>query len=67
MGIKGMSAGTYDLKWFDTTNGEMVTQSGVVLPSGDVNLLKPESMSNEIALYIKPQDYPDYLEMMPWD
>ena len=66
MGIKDMSIGTYDLKWFDTTNGDSVTQSGVVLPKGDVNLLKPESISNEIALYIRRQDNLKnlYLDMM---
>jgi len=53
MGIKGMSAGTYDMRWFDTVDGNMVTQSGVAVSSGDVTWLKPDSIGNEIALYIK--------------
>jgi hypothetical protein len=53
MGIKGMTAGNYDLKWFDTTDGDMIIQAGVLVPSGDVTWTKPDSMSKETALYIK--------------
>ena len=55
MGIKSMTAGTYDLKWFDTVDGDTVIQTGVSVPTGDVTWNKPNSMSNEIALYIKRQ------------
>jgi hypothetical protein len=55
MGVKSMTAGTYDLKWFDTVDGDTVIQSGVSVPSGDVTWSKPDSISNEIALYIKRQ------------
>jgi len=50
-----MNAGTYDLKWFDTVDGDTVIQTGVSVHSGDVTWSKPNSMSNEIALYIKRQ------------
>ena len=55
MGIRDMAAGTYDLKWFDTTNGDEVTQTGVSVSSGQVTWNKPDSMGSEIALYIKRQ------------
>ena len=52
MGIKGMTAGSYELTWFDTVSGDQVIQTGIPVPSGDVIWSKPESMSNEIALYV---------------
>ncbi len=56
MGIKNMTAGTYDLMWFDTRDGDVVRQSDVSVPWGDVTWSKPASMSSEVALYIKRQD-----------
>lgn len=55
MGIKNMTTGTYDLKWFDTVAGDMVIQMGISVANGDVTWNKPDSMSNEIALYITRQ------------
>jgi len=53
MGLKGMTAGTYDLKWFDTVDGDEVTQTGVSVSVGDVTWDKPDSMGSEVALYVK--------------
>jgi len=53
MGVKRMTAGAYDLKWFDTVDGDMVTQTGVSVSSGEVTWTKPSSMGSEVALYIK--------------
>lgn len=53
MGVKGMIAGSYVLKWFDTTDGDMVIQAGVSVPSGNVTWTRPDSMSKELALYIR--------------
>jgi len=55
MGVKSMTAGMYDLTWFDTLDGDTVRQKGIPAASGDVTWSKPSSMSNEIALYIKCQ------------
>jgi len=55
MGVKKMTAGTYELKWFDTVDGDTVVQTGVSVSSGDVTWTKPDSMSREIALYIRRQ------------
>ena len=55
MGVKKMTAGTYELKWFDTVDADTVVQTGVSVSSGDVTWTKPDSMSREIALYIRRQ------------
>ena len=55
MGVRRMAAGTYDFKWFDTVDGDMITQTGVSVSSGDVTWTKPSSIGNEVALYIKRQ------------
>lgn len=55
MGVMSLATGTYDLKWFDTVDGDTVIQTGVSVPSGDVTWSRPDSMSNEIALYIRRQ------------
>lgn len=56
MGIKDMAAGTYYLLWFDTVDGGMVEQTNVSIPSGSVLWSKPDSMGNEIALYVQRMD-----------
>ena len=55
MGIKSMTAGTYDLTWFDTVGGDTVIQTGISVTSVNATWNKPDSMSNEIALYIRRQ------------
>jgi len=57
MGVKRMTAGAYDLKWFDTVDGDMVTQTGVSVSSGEATWTKPSSMGSEVALYIKRKDF----------
>ena len=56
LGLKSMTAGTYDLKWFDTVDGDMVTQTDVAVSSGDVTWIRPDSIGKEVALYIKRQN-----------
>ena len=54
MGIKDMKAGQYDLMWFDTVDGDVVTQAGVSVGSGDVAWNKPDVLiGREVALYAK--------------
>jgi hypothetical protein len=57
MGVKGVTVGTYDLKWFDTIDGDTIIQSDVLARFGDVTWIRPDSMSNEIVLYIKCQSF----------
>jgi len=53
MGVKGLAAGTVDLKWFDAVSGRTVTQAGVSVPAGEAVWTKPDSMGREIALYVR--------------
>jgi hypothetical protein len=53
MGIKGMTTGDYDLMWFDTVDGDTLHQPGVSVYSSMLILSRPESIGNEIALYIR--------------
>jgi hypothetical protein len=53
MGIKEIITGTYDLMWFDTIDGDTVHQKSVSVYSRNFILSKPDSIGNEIALYIR--------------
>jgi hypothetical protein len=50
-----MTAGTYDLKWFDTIDGSTVIQTDISVLSGDITWSRPDSIGNEVALYIGRQ------------
>jgi hypothetical protein len=52
IGVKNMSAGTYSFKWYDVTNGIIVTQNAVSIAAGDQTWAKPEPIGNELAVYI---------------
>lgn len=53
IGLKGMSRGRYDFRWFDCATGKVVLQSGVTVAAGDQMWYKPAGISNELAVYIK--------------
>lgn len=53
LGLKNMTAGTYDFKWYDATNGNVVAQTNVSVNAGDQTWSKPVGIGNELALYIK--------------
>jgi hypothetical protein len=48
-----MTAGAYDLKLFDVADGDMLTQTGISVSSGDVTWIKPDSIGNKAVIYIK--------------
>ena len=48
-----MTAGVYDLMWFDTVDGSVARESGVAVLQGDVTWRKSASVGGEIALYIR--------------
>ncbi|MCX8038673.1 MAG: hypothetical protein N3D11_16790 [Candidatus Sumerlaeia bacterium] len=52
LGVRNLAAGTYLLRWFDTTNGRTVEQA-VAVPGGDVAWDKPADFGEEVALYIR--------------
>jgi len=53
MGLRGMTAGSYDFKWYDVTDGTTVIEEDVVVGAGDRTWTKPGSIGNELALYVK--------------
>lgn len=56
MGLKGMSAGTYNFTWLDTATGMTVNQNGVSVGSGDQIWNKPGGLGSEVAVYIRPSN-----------
>jgi hypothetical protein len=52
IGLKSMEPGSYELRWFDVTNGTTVVQSNVEVAAGDRTWPKPAQIGNELAVYI---------------
>ncbi|MBM3333999.1 hypothetical protein FJY63_04995, partial [Candidatus Sumerlaeota bacterium] len=52
MGIRNLAAGTYLLRWFDTTDGDTIERMVTISP-GDHAWPKPAEMGTEVALYVK--------------
>ncbi|MEM7323807.1 MAG: DUF4832 domain-containing protein [Actinomycetota bacterium] len=53
MGIQGLSAGTYDLGWFDPMSGQSVSQT-VTVGDGTATFLVPAQIGDEVALSVEP-------------
>ena len=51
LGLHGMTAGTYDLRWLDAATGTTVSQTGVIVGQGDQTWVKPATIGAELALY----------------
>ncbi len=52
LGVRNLAAGTYLLRWFDTTNGRTVEQAATV-SAGDAAWEKPADIGEEAALYVR--------------
>ncbi len=52
MGVKDVTAGSYDLTWLDTVNGRARTETNVTVAAGDCIWSKPAAFGNEVALYL---------------
>ena len=52
MGVLGLPAGFYNLKWFNPINGETVTNSITISQTTNTSWPKPPLMGSEVALYI---------------
>lgn len=55
MGIQGISAGSYELGWFDPLTGTRVDQV-VTVSEGTATFPVPSQIGNEVALSIEPTD-----------
>jgi hypothetical protein len=53
IGLRDMTAGTYELHWFDCATGKQVTQTKVNVGAGDQTWSKPRGIGNELAVYVK--------------
>ena len=53
LGLRDLSTGTYDLRWFDPVSGATVEQAGLALEAGDHAWDKPDSFGGEAALYLR--------------
>ena len=53
MGLKSMTAGAYDLRWYDIVRDKYVRQSKVTVKSSSQSWAKPAGFGNEVALYIQ--------------
>ena len=55
LGVRGLTSGTYNLKWLDTVDGSTVVQNGVAVTTSARAFLRPSSIQLEAALYIAKQ------------
>jgi hypothetical protein len=55
LGVRGLTSGTYNLKWLDTVDGSTVLQNGVPVASPAKAFARPSSIQAEAALYIVKQ------------
>jgi hypothetical protein len=53
MGVKGLRAGLWDIRWFDCVTGARVDQLAVPLPAGDHAWPVPDSLGPEVAVSIR--------------
>jgi hypothetical protein len=53
MGVKGLGAGLWDIRWFDCATGTRVDQLTVGLAAGDHAWAVPTSLGSEVAVSIR--------------
>ena len=53
IGLKGMTAGSYDFSWFDIASGTIITQSSIAVLAGDAAWARPSGVGPEAALYVR--------------
>jgi hypothetical protein len=53
MGLKGLAAGRYSLRWLDTVSGQGVTQDRVWVAASETAWEKPPALGTELALYVQ--------------
>lgn len=53
IGLKNMTAGTYDFMWYDCTNGTTVRQTGVSVAPGDGTWTRASSIGSELAVWVR--------------
>lgn len=56
IGLKALTAGTYEFRWFDCATGNYLTPKKVKLGGGNQTWEKPPGIGNELAVYIRRID-----------
>lgn len=65
IGLKNMSAGTYDFRWLDIVTGTIVKQRGIAIQAGDRTWPTPPTIGNELAVYIRRSQTSDVAPPAP--
>ncbi len=65
MGRSDLSAGVYNLHWFDCATGVRVDQPGVAVAGGQASWPKPAGLGAEIALHLVPESL-TAIESISW-
>jgi hypothetical protein len=55
LGVRGLTAGTYNLKWLDTVDGSTVVQNGVPVTTASRAFPRPATIQPEAALHLAKQ------------
>jgi hypothetical protein len=53
IGLRDMTAGNYEFRWFDCATGKQVLQTEVAVVAGDQTWSKPAGIGDEVAVYIR--------------
>jgi hypothetical protein len=53
IGLKNMNPGTFNIKWFDVTNGKAIIQDSVSVIAGNQTWGKPKGIGNEVAVFMR--------------
>ena len=53
IGLRDMTAGTYEFYWFDCVTGKQVRQAKVNVDAGNQTWSKPRGIGSELAVYIR--------------
>ncbi len=56
MGVRGLPAGSYALRWLDCVRGAIVEQAEVAVAGGDTTWSAPVGIGSETALYVERVD-----------
>jgi len=53
IGLKGLKAGRYDLRWFDCATGKEVVQKALKVAAGNQTWTRPNRIGKELAVHIR--------------
>jgi len=56
IGLKGMTAGSYNFIWFDIGSGVIIVQNDVSASAGNQAWPQPSVIGSELALYVRQSE-----------